>query len=151
MIVFVVIVLRIVFWTIALEKCSKTLRWTKTFGHIQMAEWIATFSSECYPRAANGEGRQKEPAEQKSASTQRQYHDEVFSTGRPVRECITSNPLHFAVGLWNNLPADFPTLDLAQFRREIRKFELYRMLQVRGWNPLNCQRIAQLSEDYWDF
>ncbi len=79
-------------------------------------------------------------------------NDEVFLTGRPtMRECITSNPLHFAIGLWNNLPADLTTLDLAQFKTEIRKFELYRMLQIRGWNPLNGQRIAQLSEDYWDF
>jgi len=83
---------------------------------------------------------------------QLQVNDDVFTKRRtPIRDGVSANPLHFTIGLWNNLPVNLSSLDFQEFKRETRKYELYRMLQVRGWNAISANRIAMLSEDFWDF
>jgi len=66
------------------------------------------------------------------------------------RETAERNPLFQCVNLWNNLPEVMPNLELNEFKREIRKYEVYNMLQTRAWNIYTATRPAVMSQDYFD-
>ena len=84
---------------------------------------------------------------------QRKVNNEYFVSRRNMgreRETAERNPVFQIVNLWNLLPEIMSSLELSEFKREIRKYENYNKLQTRSWNVYTATRPAVMCQDYFD-
>ncbi len=87
--------------------------------------------------------REKPPARSRRIQVNRnqdQYeiNKEIFipcgRTAGRERELAERSPIFQIVNLWNDLPENLPNLSFNDFRWEIRKYEVYNLLQTRTSN-----------------
>ncbi len=61
-------------------------------------------------------------------------HHHGLLRGVPMRVLVYQTPLHYSIAAWNLLPYELPDLPLNNFKREIRKFETFSLLEETAPN-----------------
>ncbi len=68
--------------------------------------------------------------------------------GVPIRVQVKEAPLFYAIEAWNLLPRHLPVLPFNEFKREIRKFETFSVLEERAPNVYNGRITPPLASGY---